>query len=84
MGGWVGPRTGLDHVEKINISPLPGLELRTLCRRSNNETRFISNSFRDNYTKWICVQYECERARMFPTLLFCKQQVMSGHMCNVG
>jgi hypothetical protein len=28
MGGRVGPRTGLDDVEKRKISPLPGLELR--------------------------------------------------------
>jgi hypothetical protein len=32
IGGWVGPKTGLDDVEKSEISPLPGLELRTLGR----------------------------------------------------
>jgi hypothetical protein len=25
IGGWVGPRTGLDVVEKRNIFPLPGI-----------------------------------------------------------
>jgi hypothetical protein len=30
--GWVGPRTGLDEVEKRKILPLPGLKLRPLCR----------------------------------------------------
>jgi hypothetical protein len=28
IGGWVGPRAGLDDVEKINFLTLPGLELR--------------------------------------------------------
>jgi hypothetical protein len=27
IGGWVGPRTGLDDVEKRITLPLPGLEL---------------------------------------------------------
>jgi hypothetical protein len=30
--GWVGLRTGLDDVERRKILPLPGLELRPLCR----------------------------------------------------
>jgi hypothetical protein len=30
IGGWVGPRAGLDDVEKIKFSTLPGLELRFL------------------------------------------------------
>jgi hypothetical protein len=28
IGGWVGPRTGLDVVEKRNILPLPGIQPR--------------------------------------------------------
>jgi hypothetical protein len=32
IGGWVGPRTGLNYVEKRKISLLPELELRTLDR----------------------------------------------------
>jgi hypothetical protein len=27
IGGWVGPRTGLDEVEKRHFLPLPGLEI---------------------------------------------------------
>jgi hypothetical protein len=27
VGGWMGPRTGVDDVERITIVPLPGLEL---------------------------------------------------------
>jgi hypothetical protein len=30
IGGWVGPRTGLDDAERKKILPLPGLELRPL------------------------------------------------------
>jgi hypothetical protein len=30
IGGWVGPRTGLDDVERKNILLLPGLEFRNL------------------------------------------------------
>jgi hypothetical protein len=26
IGGWVGPRTGLEFVEKRNILPLPGIQ----------------------------------------------------------
>jgi hypothetical protein len=33
--GWVGPRAGLDDVEKRNFSTLPGLELRPLGRRAS-------------------------------------------------
>jgi hypothetical protein len=32
IGGWVGPRTGLDDVEKRKFLTLQGLELRPLCR----------------------------------------------------
>jgi hypothetical protein len=31
IGGWVGPRAGLDDVEKRKFLSLPGLELRPLC-----------------------------------------------------
>jgi hypothetical protein len=27
IGGWVGPRIGLDNVERRTILPLPGLEI---------------------------------------------------------
>jgi hypothetical protein len=28
IGGWVGPKTGLDVVDKRNILPLPGIQPR--------------------------------------------------------
>jgi hypothetical protein len=31
IGGWVGPRTSLDDVEKEKFLTLPGLELRPPC-----------------------------------------------------
>jgi hypothetical protein len=39
-GGWVGPRTGLDDVEKRKFLPLPGLELRPLCRSARNKSLY--------------------------------------------
>jgi hypothetical protein len=30
IGGWVGPRTGIDDVERRKVLPLPGLELLLL------------------------------------------------------
>jgi hypothetical protein len=32
VGGWVGPGTGLDDMEKRNVLPVPGLELRPLIQ----------------------------------------------------
>jgi hypothetical protein len=32
IGGWVGPRAGLDDVERRKFLTLPGLELRLLSR----------------------------------------------------
>jgi hypothetical protein len=32
IGGWVGPRAGLDNVERTKFLTLPGLELRPLGR----------------------------------------------------
>jgi hypothetical protein len=34
-GGWVGPRTGLDEVEKRKILPIPGLVLRRIYTATN-------------------------------------------------
>jgi hypothetical protein len=36
-GGWVGPRTGLDGVEKIKIFLIPGLELLPLGHSAHNQ-----------------------------------------------
>jgi hypothetical protein len=38
IGGWVGPRAGLDDVEKTKFFTLPGL--RPLCRPSRNESLY--------------------------------------------
>jgi hypothetical protein len=32
LGGWLSPKTGLDDVERRQILPLPGLELRPVGR----------------------------------------------------
>jgi hypothetical protein len=37
IGGCVGPRTGLDNVERRKILPLEGLELRPLCRPAGSQ-----------------------------------------------
>jgi hypothetical protein len=38
MGGWVGPRAGLDDVEKKQFLTLPGLELRSLGRPARSQS----------------------------------------------
>jgi hypothetical protein len=38
IGGWVGPRAGLDDVEKRKFLTLPGLELRPLGCLASNQT----------------------------------------------
>jgi hypothetical protein len=38
IGGWVGPATGLDNVERRKILPLPGLELRPLARPARSQS----------------------------------------------
>jgi hypothetical protein len=37
IGGWMGPRTGLDDVRRRKFLILPGLELRTLRRPASNQ-----------------------------------------------
>jgi hypothetical protein len=37
IGGWVGPRTGLDDAEKRKFLTLPGLEL---CRPVRNQSLY--------------------------------------------
>jgi hypothetical protein len=38
IGGWVDPRPGLDNAEKRKSLPLPGLELRPICRPSRSQS----------------------------------------------
>jgi hypothetical protein len=40
IGGWAGPRTGLDNVKKRKILPLKGLELRPLGRPARNQSLY--------------------------------------------
>jgi hypothetical protein len=40
IGGWVGPRAGLDAVEKRKFLTLPGLELRPLCRPARSQSLY--------------------------------------------
>jgi hypothetical protein len=40
VGGWVGPRTGLDDVEKRKFLTLPGLDLRTLGRPARSQSLY--------------------------------------------
>jgi hypothetical protein len=40
IGGWVGPKTGLDEVERRKFLPLPGLELRLLHRPASSQSLY--------------------------------------------
>jgi hypothetical protein len=40
IGGWVGPRVGLDDVEKRNLLTLPGFELRPLGRPARSQSLY--------------------------------------------
>jgi hypothetical protein len=43
IGGWVGPRTGLDAVEQRKFLAVPGLELRQCLKLGHN--RFLPHYF---------------------------------------
>jgi hypothetical protein len=40
IGGWVGPRAGLDYMEKRKFLTLPGLELRPLRRPARSQSLY--------------------------------------------
>jgi hypothetical protein len=40
IGGWVGPRTGLDDVEKRKFLTLPGFEIRTRRRPARSQSLY--------------------------------------------
>jgi hypothetical protein len=40
IGGWLGPRAGLDDVEKRTFFTLPGLNLRPLCRPARTQSLY--------------------------------------------
>jgi hypothetical protein len=40
IGGYLGPRTGMDDVERRKILPLPGLEFRPLGRPARSQSLY--------------------------------------------
>jgi hypothetical protein len=40
IGGWVGPRAGLDDMEKRKFLTLPGLELRPVGRPARSQSLY--------------------------------------------
>jgi hypothetical protein len=40
IGGWVSPRTNLDDMEERKFLPVPGLELRSLCRPARSQSLY--------------------------------------------
>jgi hypothetical protein len=40
IGGWVGPKAGLDEVKKIKFLTLPGLELQPLGRAARSQSLY--------------------------------------------
>jgi hypothetical protein len=40
IGGWMGPGTGLDEVEKRKFLTLLGLELRSICRPAHSQALY--------------------------------------------
>jgi hypothetical protein len=40
IGGWVGPRGGLDDVEKRKLLPLLGLEFQSLDRPASSQSLY--------------------------------------------
>jgi hypothetical protein len=40
VGGWMGPRTGLEDVVRRKLSPLPGLEVRALGCPARNQSLY--------------------------------------------
>jgi hypothetical protein len=63
IGGWVGPVTGLDDVEKRKFLILPGLQLRPLCHPARAASR---------YTDWaIPVPFIGEHVNIFSCIWSC-------------
>jgi hypothetical protein len=50
IGGWVGPRAGLDNVEKRKFLTLPSLELRPLGRPACSQSLYRLRSPGYTYT----------------------------------
>jgi hypothetical protein len=64
IGGWVGPRAGLDDVEKRTYLTPPGLELRPLGRPARSQSLYrllYPGSDYDKYTKILVGKPEVKR-----------------------
>jgi hypothetical protein len=80
IGGWVGPRTGLDYVEKRKILSVPGLRLRPLGVSSRSQSLYrlrclglfqgvLKEVTRDN--NW------CRQCFVVKIFVFCRSQPVS-------
>jgi hypothetical protein len=63
IGGWVGPRTGLEHVEKRKFLTLPGLELRSLRRPARSYLLYVF-AVPDTAGNWMNAGIGCCITRM--------------------
>jgi hypothetical protein len=58
VGGWVGPRIGLDDLGNRKILPLAGLEIRPLCSPALSQSLYLlhypGSSFLHCETKLMC------------------------------
>jgi hypothetical protein len=57
IGVWVGPRTGLDDVEKRKFTTLPGLELRPLSRPASSQSLYRLRYSGSNIDITLVLQY---------------------------
>jgi hypothetical protein len=56
-GGWVGPRAGLDDVEKRKFLTLQGLKLRPLGRLAHIASRYTDYAIPALYSQLSSVQF---------------------------
>jgi hypothetical protein len=52
IGGWVGPRTGLDEMERRKFFTLPGLELRPLGPPARSQSLYQGTFFFFSFSGW--------------------------------
>jgi hypothetical protein len=64
----MGPRTGLDYVEKRKFLTLPGLELRRVCRPARLYTDDVKVAAIKGNARYLCFSRYCSQRR-------CHQQV---------
>jgi hypothetical protein len=54
IGGWVGPRAGMDDVENRKFLTLPGLELRPLGHPARSQSVDGVNSMKSVIREMVC------------------------------